>query len=218
MAIHDAGRGEYFVHSPISGFKSFSGLLRLSTKYDVDHIRSRMITIFTSLYPSTLVTWVCRKPPLGYKESDRDDFEALNLALELQILPVLPGIYYECARHTTANVFSSPISDVEKEKCISSVDKFNRKWCRRVMRAWFHLMMTAKTKLNATLNVFIFSNIKDFQRSTRFIRAHSPGRPSICVSIVSLVEKKIYNTERIHLWNALPSLFGLSAWTELLAG
>ncbi|KAJ7115381.1 hypothetical protein C8R44DRAFT_880682 [Mycena epipterygia] len=79
MAIHDAGClpsksffdasmicVRYSFNHPVSGIDTLSGLLRLSTKYDVEHIRSRMISILTALYPSSLSAFLTHEPPAGY--------------------------------------------------------------------------------------------------------------------------------------------------------
>ncbi|KAJ7642455.1 hypothetical protein DFH06DRAFT_928666, partial [Mycena polygramma] len=54
LATHDAGRLivriRSLMNTPVDGMATLSALLRLSTKYDVGHIRSRMIVILQTLY------------------------------------------------------------------------------------------------------------------------------------------------------------------------
>ncbi|KAJ7652409.1 hypothetical protein DFH06DRAFT_923835, partial [Mycena polygramma] len=71
LATHDAGRVPLtstviqlcfelivrirsLMNTPVDGMATLSALLRLSTKYDVGHIRSRVIVILQTLYPSSL--------------------------------------------------------------------------------------------------------------------------------------------------------------------
>ncbi|KAJ7649295.1 hypothetical protein B0H17DRAFT_1147751 [Mycena rosella] len=69
-----ARRTGYFVKSPVSGLSTVSALLRLATKYDVDHLRTRITSLLTIVYPKSLSEWRARKLPPGYKEIQEDDF------------------------------------------------------------------------------------------------------------------------------------------------
>ncbi|KAJ7165467.1 hypothetical protein C8R43DRAFT_878512 [Mycena crocata] len=206
LAIHDAG---YFINSPVNGIQTLSGLLRLATKYDVGHLRDRMISILASIYPTSLPEWVLRQCPAGYEEHDGDDFIALNLALEVDVYVILPSIYYACCRHPFAALLDAPLSITDKKKCVAAVEAFERTWRGKVYGMLLDVISTCDDEGGC------------HEMQVRWIRDH--GLPTfadvfefdwdavaLCAECTE-AGKDEYARERLALWNALPTLFGYEA-------
>ncbi|KAJ7104937.1 hypothetical protein C8R44DRAFT_746184 [Mycena epipterygia] len=93
-------------------------------KYHVEHIRGRMVSILTALYPSTSSAFLGRQVPAGYVEMDRDDFIALKLAVDYDIRVALPDTLYRCCRHSVAELFDAEISFEDKKRCTMAIHGF----------------------------------------------------------------------------------------------
>jgi hypothetical protein len=76
-----------------------SSILRLSDKYDVPALRDPMISVLRDLYPDSFSKWEERTTPTGYSEYYFDHVYALNLAVKLNLPPILPLVMYQvCCR------------------------------------------------------------------------------------------------------------------------
>ncbi|KAJ7447507.1 hypothetical protein B0H11DRAFT_2082381 [Mycena galericulata] len=213
MAIHDAG---YLINSPVDGMKTLSGLLKLATKYDVEHIRTRMISILTTIYPSSLTEWRSRKPPAGYEELDFDDFLAANLALELHILSVLPGILYECCRYPTSHLFPSELGTAEKQKCIIAKERYMNDWSNDVHDFLFVAPDTCENRIDCDSVRLRWLRINGIPTFTDVFAGPFPwGSIELCERCLAR-GKEQYRIATEKLWDDLPSLFGLPPWEELL--
>ncbi|KAJ7652868.1 hypothetical protein DFH06DRAFT_1205853 [Mycena polygramma] len=215
LATHDAG---YLTKNPVDGITTLASLLRLSTKYDVDHIRSRMVSILRSIYPSHLLGYRMRRWPAAYQEKDSDDFVALRLAEEFDVPSVLPVIYYECCRYTTSDLLQADISFADKSKCILARDTFSEEWSRRIYS------FLCNDPGPTCMDVPSCSRAR-FRRLGASELTFGPVFTETCTSIaawglcaICLVDaKKSFEAQRSALWHALPSLFGLAPWDDLLS-
>ncbi|KAJ7459350.1 hypothetical protein FB451DRAFT_1272563 [Mycena latifolia] len=160
LATHDAG---YFTNSPVDGMNTLAGLLRLSRKYEVDHIRSRMISILKCIYPSTLSAFLAREPPPGFVTDGCSDFIALNLALEKDdILPILPGVYYACACYRAAELLDAPIGIAEKKRCLAAVEGSTDGWCKSIHGSLFHRSAKCLDVMQCSTNRLAWLATHDF--------------------------------------------------------
>ncbi|KAJ6516606.1 hypothetical protein C8R47DRAFT_1000600 [Mycena vitilis] len=212
LATHDAG---YFMNTPVDGLETLFGLVRLSTKYDVEHIRRRMVSILRVIYPSSLAEYLKRQAPAGYGECDEDDFLALRLAGEFNILPVLPGIYYECCRYQTGDLLEAEISFADKTKCLLARDAFIMKWSRILYRFLFHHPKTCTDRASCPKLFLRWAESKPLTLRSVLTEGFDWNLP-LCDGCMGSA-KGIYEQGRSRLWDALPGLFGLPSWEDLLA-
>ncbi|KAJ7796761.1 hypothetical protein B0H14DRAFT_2467336 [Mycena olivaceomarginata] len=117
VATHDPA---YVRNHPLPNLQTLSVLLRLSTKYEISHIRERMISILTSMYPVSFYAWPARETPEGYTKEEFDDFAVLRLASSYDIPQILPGVYFECCRHDAAVILRSELTLEEKTTCFNA--------------------------------------------------------------------------------------------------
>ncbi|KAF8193928.1 hypothetical protein K438DRAFT_1969224 [Mycena galopus ATCC 62051] len=213
-AIHDAG---YFVNTPVDGIQTLSSLLRLATKYDVEHIRIRMISILTAIYPSSLTGWLEREPPAGYAERRLDDFLALRLAVDHNILPVLPGIYYDCCLYPNATILNNAhISLAEKIKCIEAQDTFDSHWCSHVYDFLFARPETCLSPSGCALRQLRWLKQNRQPEITQVVDEFYWNGWDMCTEC-TIVAKRSFHKKRSSFWETLPTLFELGTWEELLS-
>lgn len=81
-----------------------AGVLRLSTKYDVDYLRHRAIRHLDSLYPLTLEAFDKRQDTRTTPWKDNTAFFVSLLAREMDLIWILPSVLY-C-------VCSCPVQDI----------------------------------------------------------------------------------------------------------
>ncbi|KAJ7652432.1 hypothetical protein DFH06DRAFT_535853 [Mycena polygramma] len=215
LATHDAG---YLVNTPVDGMTTLSALLRLSTKYEVGHIRSRMIFILQTLYPSSLDDYLQKEPPAAWEEVDYDDFVALRLAQEVEIPSILPTIYYECCGYETSYLMNADISFADKTKCILAKETFSSKWSGRVYSFLFiHPPSASCTSVLQCAGVRLrrlkTTPLQLYQVFPFGCGSYLQGLCSDCVEDANLR----FQRELPAFWDALPSLFGLAPWTDLLS-
>ncbi|KAJ7614848.1 hypothetical protein FB45DRAFT_1064505 [Roridomyces roridus] len=214
-ALHDAG---YFANYPVDGFETLTRLLRLATKYDVEHLRARMVSILDAIYPSSLTEWLVRSPPAGYTQMEGDDFLALDLASEYQLLPPLPGIYFECSAYTIPNIFASGIDLKTKETCVAVEGEFSDKWARKIVHG-----VLCPSETNACndptscdrVRLGLVSQNGLPKLAELFDCSWRWDRSTLCVQCKATAQKE-YDSAVRKLWDVLPSLFGLPEWEVLL--
>lgn len=175
-----------------------------------------MISILKAIYPSTLTLWDSKEAPAGYIELVQDDFLALDLAESHGILSVLPGIYYECCRYPIASLFQSSMNIAAKENCITADTTYRHDWCPDM----HSFLSDAPDKCTGAgdcdterLRYLEVHGLPKFEDV--FFKGFDWDNIELCVFCAES-GKEEYSDQRARLWNALPSLFGLMPWKDLL--
>lgn len=216
----------------MSGFAELSAILRLSDKYDVPLLRSSMLSILSALYPDTLDKWSEKKTPPGYRTRGYDYIHALNLAVQLDLRPVLPVIMYElccrCDLHEIAYGAGKAIAIKDRayrKKCLLAIPQLllaHRKSlmayterdpvhgpCERGAKCDSERIRWLKIDLDDADDGFVFNPLEDSNAGAwENFTACEPCRESA---------KQAYNNARQNLWDELPEIFDLGTWAELLA-
>ncbi|KAI0690218.1 hypothetical protein BC835DRAFT_1307999 [Cytidiella melzeri] len=109
-ALYD---GLYFAKSNARNFPVIAAVLRLSTKYLIDHLRLRCLTHLTSDWPSTLEGWDAREKQAvdaNGQYSPRDacphPILIIQLAKEMDLSHLLPSAYYDLSRYGPRRIVS----------------------------------------------------------------------------------------------------------------
>ncbi|KAH0835598.1 hypothetical protein J3R83DRAFT_9323 [Lanmaoa asiatica] len=110
VALYD---GFYFPKPHARDFSALSSVLRLSTKYFIEHLRIQCLARLVHDWPTTLADWDRREAaatdPSG-RYTPRDAYAhpvlAINLALELGIPEVLPSAFYDLSRYGPSRIIS----------------------------------------------------------------------------------------------------------------
>ncbi|KAH8081311.1 hypothetical protein BXZ70DRAFT_959759 [Cristinia sonorae] len=131
--LHALYDGLYFDKPSGDDFPAIAGVLRLSTKYMIEHLRQRCLVRLTTDWPSTLAGWDAREKVATDKDGRYGPREAyphpllvISLALELGITDVLPSAYLDLARYGPRRIVSgTPLP----QPVISSVPLTGTKDC-----------------------------------------------------------------------------------------
>ncbi|KAJ7468229.1 hypothetical protein B0H11DRAFT_1732469 [Mycena galericulata] len=219
--IHDV---RWFNRYPVANIMDLSRLLRLGSMFRMKGLPKQLVSmILSKIYPSSLDHWLSRKPPRGYKETESDDFKvlALGTAYDIDFRPLLPGIYYECCRYPIATIGAASISRTDKMKCLTAMTTFDKDWARGV----YPFLFRGPSGPSGCRN-----NLKCGRERQAWIKDNR-GLPvlkdvfsapfewkeidfcKVCLKSA----KELYKAGRVRLWDALPSLFELPPWEELLA-
>ncbi|KAF5347591.1 hypothetical protein D9756_010707 [Leucocoprinus leucothites] len=96
-AIFDSG---YFEAPPAqTEFCIVAGVLRLSTKYDVQYLRRRALQHLAATFPTSLDAWHKRDKTRTIPPVDNTPFAALQLAREFDLPWIIPSIMYCISSH-----------------------------------------------------------------------------------------------------------------------
>ncbi|KAJ6607578.1 hypothetical protein B0H10DRAFT_1817689, partial [Mycena sp. CBHHK59/15] len=214
-ATHNPG---YLKTSPVDGIDTLSALLRLSTKYEVDYLRNDMLSILTSIYPSSVEAWLERNSPPGYSEIDDHDFKALNLARELQILQILPGVFFECCRHSVGSIFNAEIDATDKEKCLAAREDFVHEYCPLVYRFLYcrddNSVCVDPSSCDAARLAWLTNNKSLAAIDDVFCGDFEWDDIMFCGLCIASAQGG-FLAARQALWDNLPRIFGLPAWNTL---
>ncbi|KAJ7181324.1 hypothetical protein C8R43DRAFT_1170098 [Mycena crocata] len=215
---------------PVANFFELRSILLLSDKYDVPVLREAMISVLVDLYPTSLKTWSARQPgtPAGYKANIAADFEALNLAVKMNIRPILPALMYEIctseAYGINAIVFgyrSVKIQDLGyRKRCISAVPELARAQ-RRVLSYLEEPDSDCDEEEGGACDAerirWLALELEDENVDPlKDDNANVWDDFSLCSSCLSSA-KMVYQDARQKLWDDLPAIFDLGTWDELLA-
>ncbi|KAJ7725419.1 hypothetical protein DFH07DRAFT_1002636 [Mycena maculata] len=109
-ALYD---GLYFKSPGANDFPAVAAVLRLSTKYLVEHLRQRCMTRLDLDWPSTLVGWDQREQAatdsLGHyapRTSCPHPILVIDLALDLGLSSLLPSALYDLARYGPSKIMA----------------------------------------------------------------------------------------------------------------
>ncbi|KZT29590.1 hypothetical protein NEOLEDRAFT_1128399 [Neolentinus lepideus HHB14362 ss-1] len=108
-ALYD---GLYFMKATAHDFQVISAVLRLSTKYFIEHLRRHCISRLETDWPSTLAGWDHREKlatdPKSGRYNPRELYAhpilVINLSTELGIDHLLPAAYYDLCRYGPSKI------------------------------------------------------------------------------------------------------------------
>ncbi|KAF8959815.1 hypothetical protein BDZ97DRAFT_1761154 [Flammula alnicola] len=113
-ALYD---GLYFKKSRSSDFPAIAAVLRLSSKYLVEHLRQRCLARLDSDWPSTLTGWDIRE-----RRSTDDNGRyvprdhcahpilVIELALDMNLPSILPAALYDLSRYGPSKIMTGTVS------------------------------------------------------------------------------------------------------------
>jgi hypothetical protein len=180
-----------------------------------------MLSILTALYPFSLEAWLGRSRSAGYFIANGDAFKTLNLALELQICSILPGVFFECTAHTPRAIFNADIQDGNKETCLSVREDFVTEYCPRINRSLFMARPSHPLVCENSLGCdsarleYLGINTISVTIDGIFTQELEWDSLSLCENCTAAAQAD-FRLERLALWNNLPRIFDLPPWDELL--
>ncbi|ESK92286.1 hypothetical protein Moror_4684 [Moniliophthora roreri MCA 2997] len=225
-ALHTIG---YFdIAKPIK-WSVLSGILRLSTKYQVDYLRQRVYRVLSELYPTTLEEWDARDAFVNLETFEARPFAVFLLAKETNLPTLLPAALYLCADSQDIGFILDGLPSIDNTHI--ELDWPDKKAC---IRARETLSIALRTRLFAFLTGqmdFPGCHRTSMCNNTRWkwlqgVEASlgsgvfsvsfpwAQYQSGVCDSCHRL-SRDHYVAERQKLWDELPVLFGLPTWEEL---
>ncbi|KAF8160612.1 hypothetical protein B0H34DRAFT_745968 [Crassisporium funariophilum] len=108
LALYD---GVSEITHNVGDFDTVSSILRLSTKYQVEHIRKALVRGMSAIWPRSLAVWEAREAeatdPAGtYKPRALypHPIMVINLAREVGALELLPSAFYDLSRSNASEI------------------------------------------------------------------------------------------------------------------
>ncbi|KAI0291652.1 hypothetical protein B0F90DRAFT_1648531 [Multifurca ochricompacta] len=111
LALYD---GPKFNDNDPNDFAIVSGILRLSTKYAMDSLRSKAIAHLNIAWPTSLKGWDLREDmahaydltsPTEHASLYPSPIDVINLSRETNVPSLLPAAFYDLSRYTFAQIF-----------------------------------------------------------------------------------------------------------------
>ncbi|KZT19911.1 hypothetical protein NEOLEDRAFT_1076856 [Neolentinus lepideus HHB14362 ss-1] len=116
-----------------SDMPAVSGLLRLSTKYRVRHLRQQLLRSLSTMWPTTLLQWETRETLATNASGDYaprpvipHPITIINLAREVDAPELLPSAYYDLSRYLPSQTISGfTFAESCSPELLSHVDLIN---------------------------------------------------------------------------------------------
>ncbi|KAF9042326.1 hypothetical protein BJ165DRAFT_1416003 [Panaeolus papilionaceus] len=112
-ALYD---GLYFKHPRSTDFVAIAAVLRLSTKYLVEHLRQRCLARLNKDWPTTLLEWDTRELNCTDEDSRYVPREHLahpilviELALDMNLSTILPAALYDLSRYGPSKIMAGTV-------------------------------------------------------------------------------------------------------------
>ncbi|KAF7339027.1 Zinc finger mynd domain-containing protein 17 [Mycena venus] len=238
VAIFDASFFE--AHPAKTTYEIVAGILRLSTKYEVNHLRRRALVHLSSAFPMRLWDWDFRSGgnrkswSLGDQPAARL-VSVIQLCRETDALWILPSAFYQLGELVVdaTDIIHGVESGASRLQLnptdqIAFLDGYflQRSSATGIVRFLYHPVniegcahpaRCAKIRMRA-LNRVLHDDYGDFPTSPLGIweRQHWERLPDIC-SICSRELRLLHRQARDELWQRLPEMYNLPCWEDLEA-
>ncbi|RDB23638.1 hypothetical protein Hypma_009296 [Hypsizygus marmoreus] len=197
-----------------TSYEAVAGILRLSTKYDVQYLRQRAILHLDTLFPLTLEEFATRNELRTIPPHKDLVFDASLLAREVDVLWILPQVLYIISNHPVGRILDGFLwNDSVKE--MAEVDR----------NACIHALKAINTTIpNSLMGCFAVGAIDDCQSPTRcpadrcdwgslLWKALSQTSCEVCLNSI----RSEYEAMREEFWKNLPEVFGMPELNTLKA-
>jgi hypothetical protein len=201
-------------------FRIVAGILRVSTKYDVQYLRQRAISFLTEAYPSTLDAWDRRELTRKISGIEHTPFAALQLVEEFGISQALPAVLYCCSMRPIDEILDGSrveIGTANRRTCLIAKQKLEEAQRKRVFAFLGAYQVTACSNPSTC-------NTRRLEWSARMGLNPKPLARTfdwinfsiyVCRNCLTF-SRASFDEARQKLWEELPGFFNLPSWTQLL--
>ena len=209
-------------------FAVVAGVLRLSTKYDVPHLRQRAITHLTTAYPTSLKGWDNRSTARTIPATPYVPFAVLELARATDVDCVLPSAMYCCCTCSVRDILDGVMwagsrlhmHPADKRTC--TIARQNLLTVKANTISAFLMpcdVPACKTHdaCNAGRLKGVFANTDDEFCDPLWDRFDWASFARVVCASCLAASKDSYEKARSELWADLPRIFDLRSWSELQA-
>ncbi|KAJ7802874.1 hypothetical protein B0H14DRAFT_3884335 [Mycena olivaceomarginata] len=228
MAIFNS---ETFLPPPApTTFEKVAAVLRLSTKYEMTHLRKRALEHLSSGYPTSLAQWRDNEAPLAtFPVLPSDALATINLAREVDCPWVLPTAFYDYCKSTgPAEIFRGTmqdgvilaLSDADKQLCLEGRE------AEREASKDLEGFLTGPPPKECTGSACVANRLAwmryiDKRRQDGFWldptepwEHWEPFADDVCQPCFFECQRK-YEIARQAVWGSMPDVFNLPSWAEL---
>jgi hypothetical protein len=199
------------------------GILKLSTKYDIPHLRHSAIAHLSKIYPTTLAEWDQREKAL--RSASYPPLAVLELVHSMDIPQILPAVFYDCSTQTNEALVDVISGSAQMANIV-----------RTCLDARQALLKETLTGIYGFLYEGALFGCRNHEKCAQarlswmkeMTFASHGGGPLVCAAEVDWTKyegwsclfcfhraRKCYLDAREKLWNNLPSFFDLPAWDQL---
>ncbi|KAJ7159359.1 hypothetical protein C8R43DRAFT_1234077 [Mycena crocata] len=218
-------------------FKIMSGVLRLSTKYDVDHLRRRALVHLSSAYPTTLTERDRRlnqyesavwEQPSWHADGVAGEISVIRLSREVDAPWILPLAFYVLGRRsvsidivpetpsTTPRLCQSDQLALLKGSSLQQLasTQILRFLCAPPIAGCTRREICMEAKLEGMYSAF--EDLQRFPRIPLNIWAEEDWDriPELC-DVCHENLRDMHNAGRETFWDGLPEMYDLSSWDTL---
>jgi hypothetical protein len=217
-----------------SNFGVLAALLRLGTKYEVNHFKQTAYRVIASVFPTTLKEWDHRDLSL-IQRFHGQSFAVVKLGRDTGLMTLLPAALCAscCTPNGTTDILNGRLSSKhahraeldmpDKEICLKAREALHTALREKILNALLLKGQKCQTpehcnaqRLESVRNLIDGKMMGDplqhifdvkFQTLLRF-------SASLCKACLAMSEWN-FAIARRNLWLELPSFFGLPSWADL---
>ncbi|KAK7064946.1 BTB domain-containing protein [Favolaschia claudopus] len=212
-------------HPAPTTFAILTGVLRMSHKYDINHLRKRALVHISANFPITLEQFSVREKSGWYMELTANDLAMLSvLARELSFEWILPSAFYDmCAFGSKSTILRGPNSIEDKIQLMSACRSFDR----MAVTDMLDFLWPDQDPVDGCISFKHCSKAKiqcrrmaETWRRTAQVGPLGIWEPSdfdglhVCDACLAN-SKAQYQTAQQAFWGTLPETFGLPNWIEV---
>ena len=218
----------FFENGKETQFAVVAGVLRLSTKYQVPHLRRRAILHLITAYPTSLQAWDDRNSKRTIPATPYVPFAVLELARLTDVEAILPAAMYCCCTTSIKDIFDGvpwggsqlDMTWADKRTCIIGRQELlsaKQNTISAFLKPGNVPMCQAHDACNTGRLKTVFTNTDDEYCDPLWDRFDWDKFSQVVCPACLSASKSSYEQARKELWNNLPSIFNLRNWTELEA-
>lgn len=195
-----------------------SGILRISTKYNLVRLRRKCISVLQTKFPSTLAECDALLSS-GYKYVSSTIVRAIPLARETNVPQILPWAFYIATNINAGALLDDPIlSWRDKALCLAGKDLLWQSQKTKTHSFIFELLRAPGCLYNCQPRLPQAMN----WRRTEELRANPHPLQEyddwealkVCVRCLEAVQMQ-HQAGREKVWDELPKIFQLGSWDEI---
>lgn len=195
-----------------------SGILRISTKYNIRILRQKCITVLQTKFPSSLAGCDALIAS-GYKYASSNIVRAIPLARETNVPGILPWAFYISTNITRDAIIENPVlSWQDKALCLAGKDQLWEMQKSVTHRFFFEFTRSTGCHLACQSRLPLKIQWKDTEELRRSPHPLHPfddwASLVVCPKCLDLAQMQ-HQEGREEVWNSLPSVFHLGTWDEI---
>lgn len=195
-----------------------SGVLRISTKYNIHLLRQKCITVLRTKFPSTLSGCDILLSS-GYQYTPSAIVRAIPLARETNVPEILPWAFYISTHISMADLLNdSVLSWRDKALCLAGKERL---W--EVQKTLTHPFRFEPVRAPNCINacqlrppqIADWREMEELRKTPHPLEIYSKwSSMKMCQKCLTQMESQ-HQAGREKVWKALPSIFELGSWEDI---